>query len=70
MVQSTMMTTPLTITQLLRHGAQVHRDREVVTWQGESARHVSFADTNERIERLASALDALGEAFEEQFANG
>ncbi len=54
------MTTPLTVTQLLRHGARVHGEREVVTWQGESARRVTFADTNERIERLAGALDALG----------
>jgi fatty-acyl-CoA synthase len=55
-----MMDYPLTVTQLLRHGARVHRDREVVTWQGTSARRVTFADTEERIERLAKALAGLG----------
>lgn len=60
MAKSTMMTTPLTVTQLMRHGAKVHGDREVVTWQGDSARHETFADTYERIERLANALDDLG----------
>jgi fatty-acyl-CoA synthase len=59
-VTSTMMTTPLTVTQLLRHGAKVHGDREVVTWLGEDARRVTFADTYERVERLANALDGLG----------
>jgi acyl-CoA synthetase (AMP-forming)/AMP-acid ligase II len=58
--QSTMMDYPLTVTQLLRHGARVHAEREVVTWLGESARRVSFADTYERIERLADALSSLG----------
>ncbi len=60
MVESTMMEYPLTVTQLLRHGARVHRDRQVVTWQGDHARRVSFGDTYERIERLAQALGDLG----------
>ncbi len=59
-IQSTMMDHPLTVTQLMHHGARVHADREVITWQGDSARHVSFADTYERITRLASALERLG----------
>jgi fatty-acyl-CoA synthase len=59
-VRSTMMDYPLTVTQLLRHGARVHAEREVVTWLGESARRVTFADTYERIERLAKALEELG----------
>jgi fatty-acyl-CoA synthase len=59
-IQSTMMDHPLTITQLLRHGARVHADREVITWQGDHARHVSFADTYERACRLANALTRLG----------
>ncbi len=60
MVRSTMMDYPLTVTQLLRHGARVHAEREVVTWLGESSRRVTFADTYERIERLAKALEGLG----------
>ncbi len=60
MVHSTMMDHPLTVTQLLRHGARVHGEREVVTWLGDSARRVTFADTYERVERLAKALETLG----------
>lgn len=60
MVRSTMMDYPLTVTQLLRHGARVHAEREVVTWLGDHARTVSFADTYDRIERLAAALRQLG----------
>ncbi len=60
MVQSTMMDTPLTVTSLLEHGARVHPDRQVVTWQGDHSREVSFADTYERTKRLASGLASLG----------
>lgn len=60
MVASTMMDQPLTVTQLLRHGARVHAGAEVVTWLGDRARRVSFAATNERIERLAAALTSIG----------
>jgi fatty-acyl-CoA synthase len=55
-----MMDAPLTLTQLLRHGARVHADREVVTWLGDGSRTVSFADTADRVERLAAALAGLG----------
>jgi fatty-acyl-CoA synthase len=57
---STMMDVPLSVTQLLEHGHRVHPDRHVVTWQGSSARKVSFADTYERTRRLAGGLAALG----------
>ena len=60
MVQSTMMNYPLTVTQILQHGARVHGDREVITWQGADARKVTFADTYERVGRLANALADLG----------
>jgi fatty-acyl-CoA synthase len=59
-VTSTMMDHPLTVTQLLEHGARVHPDRQVVTWQGDHAREVSFADTYDRIRRLAGGLRSLG----------
>ena len=62
MTVSTMMDYPFTLTQILRHGAKVHAKREVVTWQGESARHVSFAETYERTQRLAAGLRSLGVA--------
>ncbi len=60
MVDSTMMEYPLTVTQLLRHGARLHAEREVVTWQGDAARRVTFGDAAERMERLAKALTELG----------
>jgi fatty-acyl-CoA synthase len=59
-VTSTMMDHPLTVTQLLEHGRRVHPSREVVTWRGDHARRVSFADTYVRMQRLASGLTALG----------
>lgn len=60
MVQSTMQNHPLTVTQLLEHGRRVNADREVVTWRGDHARTVSFADTYDRIRRLAAGLRSLG----------
>jgi fatty-acyl-CoA synthase len=59
-VQSTMMDYPLTVTQLLEHGRRVHGDRSVVTWQGDSSRRVSFAETYQRTRRLAGGLASLG----------
>jgi acyl-CoA synthetase (AMP-forming)/AMP-acid ligase II len=55
-----MMDRPLTVTQLLEHGRRVHPDREVVTWRGDHARRVSFADTYDRIQQLAAGLSSLG----------
>mgnify|MGYP006204989763 CR=1 FL=1 len=47
---------PLTLTQILQHGAKVHGDSQVVTWQGSGARKVSFADSYERMGRLADVV--------------
>lgn len=60
MVQSTMMNHPLTLTQLMQHGRRVHGGSKVVTWQGDHSREVTFADTYERMERLARGLEDLG----------
>ncbi len=60
MVDATMMDYPLTLTQIMQHGRRVHGGSEVVTWQGDGAGRVTFADTYERIERLAGALEGLG----------
>jgi fatty-acyl-CoA synthase len=59
-VASTMQDFPLTVTQLFEHGRKVHRHREVVTWEGDHARRVSFADTADRATRLAAGLASLG----------
>ena len=60
MITSTMQDWPLTMTALFRHGGQVYRDSQVVTWEGDAARRASFETIADRAERLASALDRLG----------
>jgi fatty-acyl-CoA synthase len=58
---STMMDDfPLTLQLLLRHGQKVHGSSDVITWTGRQSLRVSFAETAERVERLASALAKLG----------
>jgi fatty-acyl-CoA synthase len=51
---------PLTITSILRHGARIYGQSECVTWQGDSARHTSYAEIARNAERLAAALTKLG----------
>jgi fatty-acyl-CoA synthase len=57
---STMQDRPLTITGLFRHGARVHGDSEVVTFEGDQSRRATFAEVARRAERLAGALARLG----------
>jgi len=59
-MQSTMQDFPLTITMILRHGAAIYPDSEVVTWEGETARRATYAQVAERAEKLAAALKRLG----------
>jgi fatty-acyl-CoA synthase len=51
---------PLTITSILQHGARIYGQSECVTWQGDSARHTSYAEIARNAERLAAALTKLG----------
>ncbi len=60
MIQSTMPEFPLTITSILRHGARVYSESEVITFEGDSYRKASFAEVANRVEKLASALSRLG----------
>src|SRR5258706_4248725 len=60
MMQSTMQDFPLTIGMIFRHGRTVHGESEVVTFEGESSRHTSFAEVAARTDRLAVALQHLG----------
>lgn len=56
-----MMDLPLQISRLLEHGATVHGASEVVTWQGDAARRMSYAELGGVAARLAHALhDDLG----------
>src|SRR5881392_3656606 len=60
MLESTMQDFPLTIAMILRHGRTVHRDSEVVTFEGDSSRRASFTEVAARAEQLAAALRQLG----------
>ena len=59
-MKSTMQTTPLLISQLLRYGTTLHADQEVVTWTAEGGRRLSFADLGKQAAQLAHALRGLG----------
>ena len=43
MLQSTMQDFPLTVGMIFRHGRSVYGESEVVTFEGESSRRISFA---------------------------
>jgi fatty-acyl-CoA synthase len=60
MLESTIQDFPLTINMILRHGATVCCDSEVVTFEGETSRRASYADVADRAGRLAAALTRLG----------
>ncbi|MDI9913877.1 AMP-binding protein, partial [Rhodococcus sp. IEGM 1379] len=57
---STMQDAPLSIAQILRHGAAVHGDAEVVTWTEAGPRRLTYAEVGKRCAQLAHALRGLG----------
>jgi fatty-acyl-CoA synthase len=59
-VVSTMQEHPLTITDILRHGATVFADSVVTTWEGDTTRSATYREVAARANRLAGALTALG----------
>ncbi|HEY2792528.1 MAG TPA: long-chain fatty acid--CoA ligase [Micromonosporaceae bacterium] len=60
-MRSTMMDLPLQISRLLEHGSTVHGASEVVTWTGDGARRLSYAELGRMSAQLAHALhDDLG----------
>ena len=60
MMQSTMQDLPLNVGMIFRHGRALHGKSEVVTFEGASSQHASFADVSDRVDRLAAALVELG----------
>ncbi len=59
-VESTMQDRPLTITELMRHGATVYADSVVTTYEGDGARQATYAEVAANAARLAGALAGLG----------
>jgi fatty-acyl-CoA synthase len=59
-MKSTMQTSQLTITSLMLRGRQLFASNEVITWQGDGARHSTYAQVAERAARLANVLRDLG----------
>ena len=60
MIRSTMQDYPLTISAIMRHGAQVYGASECVTWTGAQPRRTSYAQVAQNAARLAGALARLG----------
>lgn len=59
-MRSTMQDFPLTIQAILRHGAEVNGDGQVITATADGSRSQSYADLGRRAARLANALRGLG----------
>ena len=59
-MKSTMQTTQLTVTDVMRRGPQLFGASEVVTWTGSGARRSTYAEVGRRAARLANALASLG----------
>src|SRR4051812_43764577 len=67
-VRSTMQDVPLTVSRIMRYGAETCSEAEVVTWQGDKARRASYGTVGERVARLASGLRSLGITGDERVA--
>jgi fatty-acyl-CoA synthase len=59
-MKSTMMDLPLSTQMILRHGARIHGDSRVGTFDGSAFHFSSFTQVAARATALASALAALG----------
>ena len=59
-MKSTMQDAPLLISDILRHGQQVHGDSTVITVEAGGHRAATFAEVATRAEKLAAALTRLG----------
>jgi fatty-acyl-CoA synthase len=59
-MKSTMQDAPLLISDILRHGQQVHGDSSVITVETGGFRRATFTEVATRAEKLAAALRRLG----------
>lgn len=67
-MRSTMQGTPLTVASILRHGVNVHGQREVITAMGDGFRRATYQQVGERCGRLANALRRLGVTGDDRVA--
>src|SRR5688572_5695142 len=59
-MQSTMQDRQLTIQSLFHHGAKIHSTSDIVSFDGQSTRHTTYAALASRVTRLANVLHGLG----------
>ena len=59
-MKSTMQSTPLLISSLLRFGTTMHGDSEVVTWTANGARRTTYRELGRQAAQLAHGLRGLG----------
>lgn len=59
-MKSTMQPTPLLISTMLRYGTTAYPNSQVITWTGQDARRLSYADLARQSAQLAHALRGLG----------
>src|ERR1019366_1485812 len=59
-MKSTMQDTPLLISNILRHGQQLHGDSQVITIEAGGHRTATFDEVAGRAEKLAKALRRIG----------
>ncbi|MFZ1287315.1 MAG: long-chain fatty acid--CoA ligase [Candidatus Phosphoribacter sp.] len=59
-MRSTMQTTPLLISSILRYGSTIHARSKIITWTGETSRTTTYAEIGAKAAQLAHALRGLG----------
>ena len=59
-MKSSMQPTPLLISTLLRYGTTAFPRSEVITWTGDGARRITYAELGTQAAQLANALRGLG----------
>ncbi|MGB8384094.1 MAG: long-chain fatty acid--CoA ligase [Dermatophilaceae bacterium] len=59
-MRSTIQTTPLLISYMLRYGTTVHANQSIDTWTGDGCRRTTFAEVGTKAAQLAHALRGLG----------
>ena len=62
-MRSTMMDFPLSVQMILRHGARIHANSRVGTFDGAAFAYARFAEVARRAERLASERDTTVSAL-------